>query len=78
MQENAILVLSDNLVTFSVILKATSQDFTWCQKRDKPSNVYLNSWSAMFSKRLGGLKLTGKVEAFSATRGIDVQWPALQ
>ena len=28
MQENAILVLSDNLITFSVILKATSQDFT--------------------------------------------------
>ena len=27
-QENAILVLSDNLITFSVILKATSQDFT--------------------------------------------------
>ena len=38
MQDNAIF-LSDNLMTFIVILKAPSQDFTWCQKGDEPSNM---------------------------------------
>ena len=41
MQENAILVLSDNRITFSVILKATSQDITWCRTWDEPSNIDL-------------------------------------